>query len=272
MRCVQCKKENCKDHKSSRYFCKTRRYEISTRGLDETFEGIGSDPFHGEHGLGISIPSPVTLSTTGRLLFLLAIAEFPKGCRARLVGIRQYVELQADVVTQGGCTYAIRRPVESVSWHPPDGGISWHVRKIDFGRMTSPRSSPANRDGLSYLMAQGPSLLFATPPPAYKPPNGGIPYGEPLHPDLATFYDLRFPWTASEAGVMSIPIRGSCAVAIFASVLPTDPRVRCSLAGSGVPITSPPLVPEDVFLNTPSLTNARYGRIAASLIFEDVYS
>ncbi len=268
MACVRCKKESCN---CSRSFCKKRRYEISTRGLDETFEGIGSDPYAGQHGLGITIPSPLDLTTSGRLLFLLAIAEFPKGPRARLVGIRQYVELEADVLTQGGCTYAIRRPVESLSWHPPDGGISWHVRKINIGRVSSPRSSPANRDGLSYLMAEGPSLLFATPPPAYKPPNGGIPYGEPLHPDLATFYDLRFPWTTPELE-MSIPIRGDCAVAIFASVLPTDPRARCSLAGSGVPITSPPLVPEDVFLNTPSLTNARYGRIAASLIFEDVYS
>lgn len=268
--CARCRRLSCICRGKLKSFCKTRRYEISTRGPDASFEGIGSDPYRGHHNLGLPIPDPtgVLFPVEERLLFLLAIAEFPKACRARLVGIRQLLELEGDVPTAAGCTYVTRLSAESPLWHPPDGNVSWHLRKLDIGRPNSPRSNAANADAVSYLMAQGPSLLFRTPFPAYSAPNGGRPYGEPLHPDLGTFYDMRFPWQGDHFDAMRIPIRGRCAVAMFASVLVTDPTLnRCSLVGTTVPLTSPPLTPEDVFLNT--VPNARFGRIAASMIFED---
>lgn len=250
-------------------FPRKRRWEQSTVGPDANLQLVGSDAQGGQAWLGLPIPSAVPATEQGRYTFLLAVAEFGIGEQAILVGMRQYVELQACIsIAQSTQTFPISCVQRTTSWRFVDGNIVWGLRKIR--PMTPGFYNTSNADALQWRLGPSPAQLFETVSGAgiILPPYAGAFPGEALEPSLAQFYDLRFPWVQDEAAhIMHCPIEGPCIVALFASVLQTNPATRISMPGTPPFSTATGISREDAFVANFN-TCARYGRIAGSLIFE----
>lgn len=261
------------------------RYEVVTVGRNQEFEFVGSDPYATNVGTGLVIPStPSSAIGNARYLFLLARASFGTGEQTstwhgtRLVGIRQYVDLVARIPARTaplglesgppvGSTVTFRKEIESSLWHPFDGNISWHVMIMPVAQRQT--RHPSNADSLIFQDAKSPALLFQTPPPAYTPPNGGRPWGNPIGASLGNIHDLRYRWRDEKSeDVLDIPIPVPCDVALFASVRQNDPTLNPTLdvAADCGPFGA--LGPEDQFV-VAYPTFAQYGSIAGALVFED---
>lgn len=252
------------------------RTEFSTASRDPALQLVKGSPDGTLAYTGLPIPAvvPQQLSASNtRYLFLLASAQFNDGQVARLVGMRQYVEIGAPVAPadEGGAIYPIVRPIVSPLWRFADGNISWSLRR--YGLRPNANRSTENLSGSSFRMSGTPSLLFETidrDTGNYTPPNGGRPPGNVIIPDLGNFHDLRFPWDSDHAwDSLDIEIKGPCTIGLFASVQQTTPGTRAVLN-----FPNPPpggfdsITKEDAFLlNFP---NTVYTRIAGSLIFESV--
>jgi len=178
--------------------------------------------------------------------------------------------------------YPLEREVTTPFWKFVDGNISWHLRRIG-PLYQNTTATTKNSESMQFLYGQTPALLFQNLPSdfgGYVPPYGGQPPGNALIPDLATFHDIRFPWWSNQAWHgLDIEIEGPCDIALFASVLQTNPLTRTPLViPPGVPLRT--LQPEDAFIATPAnpadprqqigpAPNAVYARVAGSLIFEE---
>ena len=191
----------------------------------------------------------------------------------RLTGIRQYAELNATVAgTDGAPNTVFRKEITSPLWHPPDGNVSWHIFII--AKVAQVTRNVQNADSLKFRDAYGPCLLFETiagpqfAPTAYKPPNGGRPWGKPLGASLGNMHDLRYRWrTGYLEQMLDIPVPLPCDVALFASVRQNDPLTN-PCAGILTACQLAALSPEDQFL-TSFCASAQYGRIAGSLVFSE---
>ncbi len=178
--------------------------------------------------------------------------------------------------------YPLEHEVTTPFWKFVDGNISWHLRRVG-PLYQNTTATTKNAESMQFLYGQTPALLFQNTPSdvgGYVPPYGGQPPGNALIPDLATFHDIRFPWWSNQAWrSLDIEIEGPCDIALFASVLQTDPTTRTPLViPPGVPLRT--LQPEDAFIATPAdptnprqqigpAPNAIYARVAGSLIFEE---
>lgn len=259
------------------------RYEVVTVGRNPEFEFIGSDPYNTNVGTGLVIPSTPSADIGGaRYLFLLARASFGTGEQsptmegARLVGIRQYVDLVARIPARTaplatdsgppeGSTVTFRKEIVSPLWHPFDGDISWHVMVI--GKTQRDTRNPLNADSVIFQDAKSPALLYQTQGP-YTPPNGGRPWGVPIGASLGNIHDLRYQWREERAEyVFDMPIPTPCDVALFASVRQNDPALNPTIDSEDCGFFGA-LGPEDQFV-VAYPTFAQYGSIAGSLVFED---
>ena len=258
------------------------RHEIIPASLDPFVALLGSDPYGAPVGTGVLVPStptsalvPVGQSPSQfRYLFLLAREQFNSGEQGvRLTGIRQYAELVANVSGVG----TFRKEITSPLWHPPDGNISWHVMLLPKQWMLT--RNVQNADSLMFRDAYGPAMLYETivgpqfAPTAYKPPNGGRPWGKPLGGvSLGNMHDLRYRWRQSQLEeTLDIPIPLPCDVALYVSVRQNDPTTNPAASGlSANQFTA--LGPEDQFLTSFSGAagvGAQYGRIAGSLVLDE---
>ena len=252
------------------------RHEIVPATIDPFVALLGSDPWGSPVATGLLVPSTPTITfvpagappSQFRYLFLLAREQFASGeTGARLTGIRQYAELTATV---SGATF--RKEITSPLWHPPDGSISWHIVVIAKTKMVT--RNVQNADTLMFRDSRGPALLYETfagpqfAPTAYKPPNGGRPWGKPLGSvSFGNMHDLRYRWrTGYLEQMLDIPVPLPCDVALFASVRQNDPSTNPTVSLSANQFTA--LGPEDQFLYAYSAT-AQYGRIAGSLVFSE---
>ena len=258
-----------KDHGSHR----GSRFEVSTNSRDPSLQLVFSDPSPGSlTQLGLSIPAAVPAyypqTWANRYLALLVSVSFTYGQAARLVGMRQRV-LIGETLTQGEdeLTYNVYTAQTTPDWHFSDGNIAWMLRRVPLGRQFT--ASPSNTAELQFRSAQTPAILFENPPGVgngYAPPNGGMPPGDVLIPDLGCFHDLRFPWQGFQAwDSLDIEIRGPCRVELYASIRQTNPESRPALASPSTAQLAV-LPPEEQFIA--QYTNAVYTRIAGSLIFE----
>jgi hypothetical protein len=257
------------------------RHEVVPATVDPSIALVGSDPFLGTAvATGLLVPSTPTDSlvpaganpSAYRYLFLLAREQFASGeTGVRLTGIRQYAELTATVsISESDFTF--RKEIVSPLWHPVDGSISWHVVVIP--KTTMVTRNVQNADTLMFRDSRGPALLYETltgpqfAPTAYKPPNGGRPWGKPLGSSLGNMHDLRYRWrTGYLEQMLDIPLPLPCDVALFASVRQNDPTINPGFSGlSTQQFTA--LGPEDQFVAAYS-DSAQYGRIAGSLVFSE---
>lgn len=260
------------------------RHEIVPATLDPSVSLIGSDPYGQPVGTGVLVPATPTgsLVTAGqspsqfRYLFLLAREQFNSGEQGvRLTGIRQYAELIATVAGVDGAPNTIfRKEITSPLWHPPDGSISWHVMLIPKTFMVT--RNVQNADSLVFRDSYGPCMLYETiagpqfAPTAYKPPNGGRPWGKPVGGvSLGNMHDLRYRWRQSQLEqTLDIPIPLPCDVALFASVRQNDPLTNPCASIGLTACQLAALSPEDQFLVS-FCGSAQYGRIAGSLVFDE---
>jgi len=259
------------------------RHEIIPATLDPYVALLGSDPWGAPVGTGVLVPSTPTATfvpagaspSQYRYLFLLAREQFNSGEQGvRLTGIRQYAELIATVAgTNGAPNTIFHKEITSPLWHPPDGNISWHIMVIPKTWMLT--RNVQNADSLMFRDSYGPGMLFETiagpqfAPTAYKPPNGGRPWGKPLGSvSLGNMHDLRYRWRQSQLEqTLDIPVPLPCDIALFVSVRQNDPLTN-PCAGILNPCQFSALGPEDQFL-TAFCGSAQYGRIAGSLVFDE---
>lgn len=166
--------------------------------------------------------------------------------------------------------FPVKLVVDSPTWRFVDGNVMWALRRI---RPTDPGFyNSANADGLQWRMGPSPAQLFESVGPPILPPfNGQLP-GDAFEPNLAQFYDLRFPWQSNNAArILRVPIVGPCTIALFASVMQTDPATRLQMPGTKPFSTDTGISREDAFVANYG-SCARYSRIAGSLIFQQKYS
>ena len=257
------------------------RYEIVTAGPNPEFSFIGSDPYGTNAGTGLVVPTAPSASIGGaRYLMLLARVSFNASeAGARLVGIRQYVELIARVpIGSSGQDTIYRREIKQPLWHPPDGDISWHVMVIN--KVQRDTRNPANTDGLIYQDALSPALLYQTitgtsfAPSAYTPPNGGRPWGTPLAASLGNMHDLRYRTRFDQSErQLDIVVPAGCDIGLFVSVRQNDPTLNPPASGlTANQFTA--LSPEDQFLTSfgPAAASAggvQYGVIYGALAFSE---
>lgn len=241
------------------------RFEVTTAGFDPFLQLVGSDPWNSSTYTGLVVPTTPTTTAQKRYLFQLARISFNVGETATLVGLRLYASL-FGFDESGAGPYELQ--ILSPLWRFLLGGgnISWHV-------MVLPKTwrnvrNPANADSFIFLDSSGPALLYQDAV-HYVPPNGGRPWGKPIAHDLGNMHDLRYPWRDSQVeSELHIPIPPSSDVAVYASVWQHDP-------GSEQMLNQPTFTsaqaaaasPEDRFWA--AFTKVQYGRVAASLIFEE---
>ena len=273
------------------------RGESDAQGIDEALQIIGGDPYGRNAGVGLRIPAlPLVNATpeTSRYLFLLSLFTVARGKTARLRGYRQLVKLGKVFQNEEGLYRPVEFNVTDPQWHPVGGNISWHLMDLGvWGGNGIPGIGPAlgplipapiGIDNFAWRMSSTPALLFETATlvggyyvnlTAYTPPNGGRPWGVPLlEGGFGSFYDLRTPWTASQAWhSLDVEIVGPKTVGFFASVRQADTSAPdYALTGSGGPpggasIYGSGLPPEEAFLvNFPT---ANYWRIGGALVVEE---
>lgn len=236
------------------------RYEVSTLGEDPFLQLFGSDPYNSPSYTGLMVPTAPTTTAQNRYLFQLARASFNVGEVATLRGIRQYASLWGFDEGGGG---PFEQPITNPMWRFFSGGnISWHVMVV--AKTWRDRRNPANRAGIAFLDTSTPALLYQTLGP-YTAPNGGRPWGKPIAHDIGNFHDIRYPWMDSQTErELCIPIPPNSDVVVYASVWQHDTR-KTAPEFSTSQLANAPV--EDKFWA--SFANVQYGRIAASLIFEE---
>lgn len=240
------------------------RWEVTTQGFDGNLQTIGSDPWASNAYTGLIVPTAPTVTAQQRYLFQLARASFNAPARARIVGLRMYASLVGYVEES---TIPFELPIVSPMWRFPDGNISWHVMTV--GKRWIDRRNPANTDSVVYQDAIGGAALLyrVNAGGVYEPPNQGRPWGRPLASDLGNIHDLRYPWRDSQVELeLDIPVPDMVDVVVYASVWQHDTSLGAPSLGS---TQQAAVAPEDRFWST--MTNVQYGRIAASLIFEEAW-
>lgn len=277
------------------------RVEVATSGVDESLQGLTSDPYGAviPAWTGLRIPSLRPNDQT-RYLFLLASRKVTKPTRIR--GIRQLLTLGFTITTTEGESpsqvQTFTLPVSSPSFKAPDGNVSWHL-------VSEPNPDPSISTPVSANWVEGPNLryrqsdssallfenitfedgvqtaYYATTLATYQAPAIGTSQWQPLGGGLENMHDLRFPWEAARAwDSLDIPFCavGERRISLYASVLQT--------AGLPAPVStpvgtsSPFFGPEIAFALTAAGVNAaavsgvtasavQFWSVGGAIIFED---
>jgi hypothetical protein len=263
-----------------------RIIEISSTGPDEFLQLIGGDPFGGSSAAGLRVPTlalPAVAGTANnRYLFNGCAFSIGEGGKARILGYRQLVTIgQADVGSgEGPQPRFVEQEVTSPLWRFSDGNV-WMGLRYNGGPNAQgiPLQTPAPYlppNGTAFRFGMSPSLLYEnlTLPvgdsfyvdlTAYTPPSAGRPWGQPIQSGC-DWLSLQTPWRTHGAWhSLDIEVEGPDTVAVFISVLQTNPDTRQALSTPD-PFFPAGLPPEEQFLlNYPS---AVYWRVGASLIVE----
>lgn len=254
-----------------------RIFEVSTTGVDENLQGLGSDPFGGMSSMGLRVPTLPTADVSGRYLAMLCAFSMGERATGRILGYRQFVSI--GVKQSGDPPFIVEMEVESPNWRFQDGNISWHLQQLgppnNQGFPPNDRG-PVDLRNFKFRFGMTPAFLYQTATvsgqfyvdlTAYTPPNAGKPWGRPLRNGAwPTVLDLRGNWRDDHAWVaLDMPVEGPDTIVMFASVRQTDSDAR-PVAALPTPFYPEGMAKEDVFLlNFPG---AIYWRVGASLIVE----
>lgn len=282
------------------------RFEQATAGLSVDMQGLGASGYGEQSWLGLEWPlapwqdpSEGNPLGVGRYLAVLDQFYVPTFARKRLRGARLLRSLRA-LTNPGAITddvpprYTELLVRDNFAFHFPDSAISFHLRIIE---RASFRQGPGPFDTDSFafrFLRTSPAILYenASFPAAnigvdgkpdyyqlltgYVPPNRGRPYGKGLG-NWGTFYDVgRAPWNSGHAwSSLDMVVDGPATVAIFAALLQTNGTGQ-ALPGhpARTPITLPQTLIDSGISREEAFavnwSNAFEGRVAASLVVEDV--
>lgn len=266
-----------------------RRFEITSTGIDEAFQFIGSDPYGGISNVGLRVPFLPTHDPRRRYLFNLASFKIAEGARARIVGYRMGWTLGVKQAANGNNPpRVVEQIVRDPFFHLSDANISWHMRLLSQGEPNvkgpGPLAPPLRN--LAFQMSDVPALLykkigigvnpFYVNLTDYTPPNLGRPWGRTLQNNFSTFYDLRTQWDTHGAwSSLDVPVSGPCTVAFFASVRQSDssqqiPTGRVPLVAPNPFMFTGGLSPEEQFLQ--NFPRAQIWRVCGALAVELDYT
>lgn len=262
-----------------------RIIEISSSGPDEFLQLLGGDPFGGSTAVGMRVPTLALANADralNRYLFTGCAYSIGEGAKARVLGYRQLVTIgQANVgAGEASTPRFVEQEVLSPSWRFQDGNVWMGLRQAggpNWQGAATPSPVPGNPPrGTSFQSAMAPSLLYEsiTLPAgdtiypdltAYVPPNRGRPWGEPIQSgnDWLSLQTNWRTWGAWHS--MDLEVEGPDTIAIFISVLQSNPETRQALAVPGTFFPGGLSAEEQFLLNYPE---AIYWRVGASMIVE----
>jgi hypothetical protein len=241
--------------------------EVGSASEDVNRTGIGGSPYLGDMGnVGLAVPQAPTTLPTNRYLFRLAVVSIPSGNAIIVRGLRQFLTLYAEYSAVEGAVVPVSRLIQEPTFSFFDGNVSWHLRHKQ-QRSNQETFDPNQPVGASpNVDGRDPALLYSAINPNYVAPAHGIPPGEAVG-SLGTFYDIRFPWVATDWG-LALYVEGPGDVVFYASVYQTDATSRFVNESSIlVPADTPGITAEDAFVSSFAAT-ARYGRVGGSIIYE----
>lgn len=274
-----------------------RRYEISSSGIDESLQGISSDPY-GSIPTSFALRVPPALNITGvpqpRYEFCLA-TRIVQG-KTRVRGIRQLLTIGVSTSIGGVLDYPVRCNVQTPWWRFVDGNVSWHLVKepatIDSTKLVATDSA-----NWTYgPTGKGPAMLYQSFTNGSVNPNGAptiyfenlTAYVPPLlsaqrRQPIAGCGNLRsilFPWDNPTAwNSIEEEVVGNWRISLYASVLQSNPVIRASAVLPTITVSGydlGPVVPEETFLAAyaggegESPTGAPiYWDIGGAILFED---
>ena len=274
----------CRDHeileRCERCAPVNSRVELTSIGVDEVNQGLGSDPYGDLSAIGLRVPAVVGASPAARYLAMLAQFRVADGGTARIRGLRHGWSLGFEQLNAiAGTRRVVEQWVQNPTFQVTGGNISRYLRVMGFneplipnpgaGPVQPPLRSFAFRDSdtpaMLYETATFPAgvPIFYTTLLTYTPPNGGMPHGRDLA-GLGTFYDLKTDWRTPEAWhALDIPIRGPARVVLYASIQQRNPQTAIALVDPN-PATNPDaLPPEEQFLQ--KFAGATIWRVAGAL-------
>ena len=242
------------------------RWAVTTAGFDPYLQLVGGDPWGTPTFTGLLVPqTPTPLASPQlRYLFLLARAQFNPKERVKLVGLKLYADLMGFTAGEGvlaGGPYFL--PITSPMWRGfPDANISFHVRVI--AKTFRSHRNPLNAPGLMFRDSDTPAQLYETLAP-YSPPNAGRPWGKPIASDLGNIHEMRYPWRDSQSETeLDIPVPPTSDLGVFCSVAQHSPLIGQPTFTTAQAAAA---APEDRFWA--AFSAVQYGRVAASMIFEE---
>jgi len=254
-----------------------KRWEITASGIDEALQGLSSDPYGPAvaTGVGLRVPSLVP-ANGGRYLFQLAACDVDRNSSVRVIGWRQLVTIGMNVsqalapeptgrvgVPATPPLVPVEFEVTSPQWHFPDGNWSFHLVAEPY--FTYQNSYPVAAN-FAPFRTSGAALIYGyatfsagnadpiTNAPyyypvgmtSYTPPGDIVPTWEDLA-GLGNVHDLRTRYrTPTGWDSLDILVRGPRRVALYASVLQTNPATRPQpLTPTSAPFG---MSPEDAFV------------------------
>lgn len=261
-----------------------RILEVSSSGPDEFLQLIGGDPFGGSTAVGLRVPALALANVDpalNRYLFNGCAYSIGEGAKARILGYRQLVTIgQGFASIEGSTPRFVEQEVLSPVWRFQDGNVWMGLRQAGgpnwqgIPTQTPVPATPPN--GTSFRAGMAPSLLYEsiTLPganlyypdlTAYVPPNQGRPWGRPIQSGN-DWLSLQTQWRTHGAWhALDIEVEGPDTIAIFISVLQSNPSTRRALAPPGTFFAGGLSAEEQFLLNYP---NAIYWRVGCSLIVE----
>jgi hypothetical protein len=284
-----------------------RTFEISASGIDETLQGLSSDPFGAAVGSGPGLRVPAFVNTNDtRYLFLLASRRLDIRQKTRIIGWRELVTIGVDLAQAtpfgptkkgqfgapppGAQSLPIELEVTSPTFRFPDGNVSYHLVREPL-QVPFTQRPLTDAQSFAFVTSDTPALLYQTASFSagtdpvtgapgyymlnmsdYTPPSALRATWEPLA-GLGNLHDLRTPYRDAHGwSSLDIEVDGGCNVRLYASVLQTNPATR-PLPNIPAPIP-PGTPPEWQFVTSyttggDETTGPIYWRVGGGLMFED---
>lgn len=240
--------------------------------------GIGSSPYLGDTG-GLILVRPLSAGERAgrrrRLYKLTPSIEIAAGETISIVALRlaltiaELFEVEEAGPPADEFTVKTERHVVSPFWSFTDGNVSFHLRvmtgltSIDF---PGPSFTPPSLTADPWNGPPGEVVEFGTATTTLTPGLGGKPPGE-IVGALGTMRYISFPFARMGDDSVMIPIDGPASVALYASILQTDPETRPvrPAPGVGEPALAGEL-PEDDFVRTHQ--DVTYRGVGGAIVYE----
>lgn len=276
---------------------------VSTSGLDETLQGISTDPFGQNIPSAVGLRIPPVLSSSivppnqPRYLFCLATRVIERD-KTVIRGIRQGLTLGVNRSATSGRVLPYELPVTSPSWRFPDGNVSWHL-------VREPNDDVFNQHPLTdaaswrYLQSDQSAMLYksatfaagtfepATGAPlfynqgltAYVPPDFWAGGRSPIGGNLGNLKGIYYPWFPQSDDKLNVVVNGNCRISLYASVLQSNPVTRLNpTALTAANVIPCGISPEDAFVSNFTtgggdlpFAGPIYWRIFGAILFDDEF-
>jgi hypothetical protein len=278
---------------------KHQTYLAATSGIDETLQGISTDPF-GQNlpgALGLRVPSVLNSAIVPpqqpRYLFCVATRVIERA-KTTIRGIRQGLTIGINRSATTNLDLPYEFLVTNPWWRFPDGNVSWHLVREpnDVQTLQRPTTDAAS---WRYLQTDQPAMLYksagfaagttnpATGAPlfynvglnAYVPPTFSAASHQPIA-NLGNLKSIAFPYEPQSDNQLNIVVNGNCRISLYASVLQTNPRTRLqAIALTAANVISGGIANEDAFVSNFTSTVDEvivapiYWRVFGSILFDD---